>query len=143
MFGMRAALCFRLALLLVLVSCCISSYVIARAQTGTRWEVPVAIVELIRTWPLVALILAASGLLLYLCSWLAGRVSGTAQGSFFAVLVMAFSLPFIIWYLHPEQWPYRFPLLSLFAVLQLAPMIVNAVICFWVIGFRWVRTSGT
>ena len=58
-------LLFRLALVAALASICLSAYVIAHAQTGPGWEVPVAVMQELRTFPLISMGLAIVAALLY------------------------------------------------------------------------------
>lgn len=137
----RRKLLFRLALLAALVSVALSAYVVAHAQTGPSWEVPVAIVEELRTFPRLSLVLAVVALALY---FLASRFSGInlrALRWFAIVLVVAFLYPLVIWFFEPEQWPFRYETLSSIALIQVVPVWIGAVVLLWLAGFRWLKDA--
>ena len=134
----RCRLRFRLGLVALFASICLSAYLLARAQSGPRWEVPVAIMQELRTMPLVALLLAVLGLGFYQWSRRAGRVSRAAQRGFWGAWVIALLFPLLIWLLKPEQWPFQYETLSFIATILIVPTVIASLIFFWLIGFRWL-----
>lgn len=141
MGGKGALRWFRLGLAAALASICLCATVIARAQGGPSWEVPVAVMEELRTFPLVALALAIFATVIYL--WGRGKpgVGASARSAFGVVLLLAFVFPVSVWLLQPEQWPFRFVTLSLIATVLVAPIWIAAVVYFWLIGWRWARVG--
>ena len=141
MSGRGAKLWFRLGLAAALASICLCAYLIARAQGGPSWEVPVAVMEELRTFPLIALALATFAAVIYF--WRRGNlaVGASARAAFGVILVLAFVFPIAIRVLQPEQWPYRFVTLSFLATLLVAPIWIASLVCFWLIGWRWVRVG--
>ena len=137
----RQKFLFRLALLAALGSVALSAYVVAHAQTGPSWEVPVAIVEELRTFPRLSLVLAAVAVVIYF--W-AGRFSGInvrALRWFAIVLVLAFLYPLAIWLFEPAQWPFQRETLSSIALIQAVPVWIGAVVLLWLAGFRWLKDA--
>ena len=132
-------LLFRLGLVAVFTSICLSAYVLAHAQTGPSWEVPVAILQELRTVPIVALLLAVVALGFYLGSRRLGRVEPAALRGFWIAWVIAVIFPLAIWLGRPEQWPFQYVTLSFFAMILVVPTVIASLFCFWLIGFRWLR----
>ncbi len=112
MDGKSVKLRFRLGLAAALVSICLSAYVIARAQSGPSWEVPVAVVEELRTLPPISMILAIVGAIMFAWIRRLGGVGPAARRGLLLLLLIAFALPFIIWIFEPEQWPFHSTMLS-------------------------------
>lgn len=132
---------FRLGLALAFGSICLASYAIFRGQSGPSWEVPVAVVELLRIVPVMSTLLVIGALSFYGWSHRQGGVARAAQRGFLVVLLIAVALPFVIWYFEPEQWPVRDESLSFLAWVQFAPVVLVSLISFWLIGFHWLRNS--
>src|SRR5687767_6586494 len=114
---------FRLALVAALVSICLIAYVIAHAQSGPGWEVPVAVTTELQTYPLVAMGSAFVALLLKLWSSRLVDVGERSNGTFAVVLTIAFIYPFMVWFLEPEQWAYQFVTLSFIATIWVVPVV--------------------
>lgn len=141
MVGKGGLFLFRLALALALASICLSAYVLSRAQSGPSWEVPVAVVMELQIVPVMSTVMAVCALLLYLWSRRLGSVGAAAQSGFWVVVLVAIGFPLIIWIFQPAQWPFRYLTLSFFAMILIVPTVIAAVVFFWLIGFRWVRSS--
>lgn len=138
---MGAKLWFRLGLAAALASICLCATVMARAQGGPSWEVPVAVMEELRTWPLMALALAIFAAVMYFWGRRTANIGKGARDAFGIVLALAFISPVAVWILQPEQWPYRFVTLSLIVTILVVPIWIAAVVCFWLIGWRWARVG--
>lgn len=139
--AMGGRLFFRLALAAALVSICLIAYVIAHAQSGPSWEVPVAVTMELQRYPVVAMGLAIVALLLKVWSNRLIDVGERANGALAVVLTIAFIYPFMVWLLKPEQWPYQFETLSFLASVIFVPVVIVSVVFFWLIGFRWVKKA--
>jgi hypothetical protein len=140
----RAKLIFRIALACSLVSICLSAYVLGRAQSGPSWEVPVAVVEDLRTIPVRATLLAVVALVLFLVSRQRVTLPSRAQIGMLVTLLIAFALPWLIWRFDPAQWPFRYVTLSSVAAMLIFPTIIVSIVGYWLIGFRWLdnRSDG-
>jgi hypothetical protein len=141
MVGRGTRLLFQSALALALISICVSAHVIAHAQSGPGWEVPVAVMVELQTFPPVAMLMVVVAILLYFWSLQYGSIHGGAQFGFWVVALVAFAFPIVIWLFKPEQWPFQFVTLSFFASILLAPMVILSLLLFWLIGLRWAKVG--
>ncbi len=136
MVSSNAKLLFRLGLATSLASICFSAYILARAQTGPEWEVPVAVVEELRTIPRIAIALAIVAAGFYFWQSKLAVLGNLARSKSLVILLIAFALPFVVWVLEPEQWPFQYEMLSFFASILMIPVWLVCVLLFWLVGFR-------
>jgi len=142
MFNSRETLLFCFGLAAAFISVCLSAYLIAHAQSGPSREVPAAVVSELATLPWLSLLLAILAALLYFwSSRVGGGVNARSRRAFLVVLLIATALPFINLLLQPAQWVYQFTRLSLVASLLFFPVVIIALIFFWLIGFRWLAPA--
>lgn len=132
-------LLFLLGLALCLISIVLSTYVISHAQSGPSWEVPVAVMQELNVIPRISMALTVLALIFYIWASNRGEINKRATFGFFVLLPIAFALPFVVWVFNPEQWAYQFVTLSFLATICIVPVVIAALVLFWLIGFRWLR----
>ncbi len=114
---------FRLGLAASLLGLCLLSHLLAFAQTGPGWEVPLAVMTQLTLLPRVSLTLGVASLLLY------KNTPRNLRAGYLILSILCLTLSLLLPLLHPEQWPGS--LLSTLAMIQVIPVWVGCVMTYW------------
>ena len=131
----------RIAIGSAVLSSCLAANLLALAQSGPGWEVPVHVVMALKYGPFftVGLIVVALVALFAACS--PGNIPRSAIIGAVAVLLTALLLTTILIFSEPAQWPIRHPNASAVASVLLWPAFVVSGVVFWLVGFYCVASS--
>lgn len=118
-----------------LLATCVATNLLARAQSGPGWEVPVHVVWALTFGPVVSIVLIVIASVALFFAWTRGNISRSAIISTVVVLLTAVVLTATITFFEPEQWPIRNPNASALATVVPWPTLVVAGVVFWLVGF--------
>jgi hypothetical protein len=120
---------FRLGLAASLLGLCLLSYLLAFAQTGPEWEVPIAVMTQLSLIPRVTFGLGAIALFIYLFGKIYKNTPHNLRAGYLILSIVCLTLSLLLPILHPEQWPGS--LLSTLAMIQVLPVWVGCVMTYW------------
>lgn len=127
---------FRLGLAASLLGLCLLSYLLAFAQTGLGWEVPVAVMTQLTLLPRVSFALALFGLIAYFPRSRQKDTPRNVRAGYLILSILCLTLSIVLPVLHPEQWPGQFPILSTLAQCQMFPAWIICGVSYWRMGVR-------
>jgi hypothetical protein len=131
----------RIAIGAAILAACLATNLLALAQSGPGWEVPMDVVIKLTRGPsfIVVLIIIAAAALFQVRAL--GNVPRSAIIGTVAVLVTAVFLTGIIFFSEPAQWPSRHPNASAVAKILPWPAFIVSGVVFWLVGFYCVGSS--
>ena len=131
----RTLFFFRLGLFASLLGIGLVAYLFGIAQSGPSWEVPAAVITKLRIIPFISLGLAllAGGLFMLRGGCFKAIEPGPRIG-YLGAMFVSLSGTVLVWVLEPEQWPGRYPALSIITQYLAIPIWAACAVIFWRLG---------